>query len=278
MIKLIITDLDGTFLNSHGDYNRQLFTQVKQIMQEQGVNFALCTGKQCERVEELFGKEASDFWILGDSATRIKHSGEYIYQSLIDNALGREMIGVLEEVNKEPVIIACTAEGAFIRDSVSPQMLQKVKMSYAKVIQVADFSEVKYDFVKISVFDIKGRCPQIKPFLAPYFDKAYIVVSEDAWIDIADVGVHKGHTVEILQNQLNATAEETMVFGDGLNDIELMTRATWSFAMRNAFEETKRAATFITGTNDDDAVMTTIIRLLSLQDSGRQPQQAKHYD
>lgn len=71
MIKLIITDLDGTFLNSHGDYNRQLFVQVKQMMQDQGVHFALCTGKQCERVEELFGEEAGDFWILGDSATRI---------------------------------------------------------------------------------------------------------------------------------------------------------------------------------------------------------------
>ena len=40
-----------------------------------------------------------------------------------------------------------------------------------------------------------------------------------------------------------------------------MTRATWSFAMRNGFEETKRAANFITGTNDDDAVMTTIMWL-----------------
>ncbi|WP_156315704.1 HAD family hydrolase, partial [Kluyvera genomosp. 1] len=96
-------------------------------------------------------------------------------------------------------------------------------------------------------------------------DRAYIVVSEDAWIDIADVGVHKGHTVEILQQRLGVSAEETMVFGDGLNDIELMTRAAWSFAMRNAFEETKQAARFITGYNDDDAVMTTIEQVLKLQ-------------
>lgn len=265
MIKLIITDLDGTFLNSHGDYNRPLFPTVRKMMQAQGVAFALCTGKQCERVEELFGDQARDFWILGDSATRIKHQGEYVYQSLIANALGREMIACVEAVNPEVVIIACTPVGAFVRESVSPDMLQKVKMSYAKVTQVADFSVVQHDFVKISVFDIKGRCPQIKPHLAPWFDKAYIVVSEDAWIDIADAGVHKGHTVEILQKQLKVSAEETLVFGDGLNDIELMTRATWSFAMRNGFEETKRAANFITGTNDDDAVMTTIIRLLSLQ-------------
>lgn len=69
MIKLIITDMDGTFLNSHGDYNRELFTRVVQVMQEHDVHFAPCTGKQVERVEELFGEQSENFWILGDSAT-----------------------------------------------------------------------------------------------------------------------------------------------------------------------------------------------------------------
>lgn len=29
MIKLIISDLDGTFLNEHGDFNRALFHDIK---------------------------------------------------------------------------------------------------------------------------------------------------------------------------------------------------------------------------------------------------------
>ena len=65
MIKLILTDMDGTFLNSQGDFNRELFKQVKQLMTEQEVVFAPCTGKQSERVEEIFGEDAADFWILG---------------------------------------------------------------------------------------------------------------------------------------------------------------------------------------------------------------------
>lgn len=51
MIKLIITDLDGTFLNSHGDYDKKLFLEVRQVMMHKRVHFAACTGKQCERVE-----------------------------------------------------------------------------------------------------------------------------------------------------------------------------------------------------------------------------------
>lgn len=60
---------------------------------------------------------------------------------------------------------------------------------------------------------------------------------------------------------------ETMAFGDGYNDIELLAMAEYSFAMRNAFEETKEVANFITGYNDANAVQETIKRMLALQSS-----------
>lgn len=45
MIKLVISDMDGTFLNSAGDFNRPFYKEVKQLMDQQGVQFAACTGK-----------------------------------------------------------------------------------------------------------------------------------------------------------------------------------------------------------------------------------------
>ncbi|MEG3033335.1 MAG: HAD hydrolase family protein, partial [Enterococcus sp.] len=83
MIKLIISDLDGTFLNSQSTFDEKLYQEVRQHMDQQNVVFAPCTGKQCERVEALFQNVGTkDLWILGDSATRIKHDGQYIYESL----------------------------------------------------------------------------------------------------------------------------------------------------------------------------------------------------
>lgn len=264
MIKLIITDMDGTFLNSHGDFNRPLFAEVKELMHTKGVKFALCTGKQCERVEELFGDDVHNFWILGDSATRIKHKGEYVYQSLIKNSLGLEIINTLESVRDEHVVIACTPNGAVVKGSIAPHLLNKVRKSYTNVRLVGDYAELTDDFVKITVYDEQGRCHDTKPHLAEFFDKAYIVVSEAAWIDIADAGVHKGTTVEKLQTMLGVAPEKTMVFGDGLNDIELMEKGAYSFAMRNAFDETKAVANYIARSNDEDGVMKTIVHMLNL--------------
>lgn len=39
MIKLVLTDMDGTFLNNSGDFNRELYKDVKKLMKEKGVVF-----------------------------------------------------------------------------------------------------------------------------------------------------------------------------------------------------------------------------------------------
>lgn len=265
MIKLVITDLDGTFLNSKGDFDYEYYLRIKVLMDIQNVVFAVCTGKQCERVEELFKQNIKDIWILGDSATRIKHNGEYIYESLLSNNLGLSIIEKLEGIDYEYVIIACTPTAAFIKSSVSKEEAKIVRGSYAVVKTIETFKEIKEDFVKVTVFDSKLRCLQSVTELDYFNDRVYIVASEAAWIDISNFNVHKGSTVQKLQKILGITKEETMAFGDGLNDIELMNAARYSFAMSNAFDEIKARAAFVTKSNNENGVLKTIEKILELQ-------------
>ena len=234
-------------------------------MQKKEVVFAVCTGKQCERVEELFGEELSqEIWILGDSATRIKHRGQYVYESLLKNALGLTVIEKLEQIASDHVVIACTPTAAFIKATTPADQAKMVRRSYAVVKTVDNYQDITEDFVKITVFDSKERCFESVLELEEFKEQAYIVASEAAWIDISNAGVHKGTTVEELQKMLQVTKEETMAFGDGLNDRELLETATYSFAMRNAFEEIKDIAAFVTKSNDENGVLDTIEKILAL--------------
>ena len=52
-----------------------------------------------------------------------------------------------------------------------------------------------------------------------------------------------------------------MVFGDQLNDIEMLGQAYYSFAVGNARPEVKKAARFLADTNVNDGVLK-ILRLL----------------
>lgn len=266
MIKLIISDLDGTFLNEHGDYDRELFARVYQKMVQHDVHFVACTGKQCERVEELFGDYSNKIWIVGDSATAIKYNGKFIYRSFLRNDLGQRIIKTLQQTAINHVIIACTAKGAVLQSDVAESLKQKMRQSYANILEVDDLTSITDDFVKITVYDENEQCPQIRTHLTPFDNDAYIVVSEAAWIDITEYNVHKGNTIKKLQQLLDVSYQQTMAFGDGYNDIELIEQAQYSFAMRNAFDDTKAVAKFITGFNTESAVLKTIELMLVLQE------------
>ena len=69
------------------------------------------------------------------------------------------------------------------------------------------------------------------------------------WIDTMDPAVNKGNAVKLLQESLEILPEETMAFGDQLNDIEMLKRAYYSFAVSNARPETKLAARFLADSN-----------------------------
>ena len=53
---------------------------------------------------------------------------------------------------------------------------------------------------------------------------------------------------------MNITSEQTMVFGDYLNDLEMLEAAFYSYAMKNAHEDVKKTARFITESHNNFGV------------------------
>ncbi|MFS0560729.1 HAD-IIB family hydrolase [Terribacillus sp. 179-K 1B1 HS] len=265
MLKLVVTDLDGTFLNNKGSFDRELFSETYKMMKENGVIFAACTGKQCERVEELF-EGHSDIWVLGDSATRIKNDGELIRDFPLDKKLGIDLIRHIQVYDLGLVVIACTGETAYVRSDISEAEYKIVRGSYKELRKLNDLTAIPSELVKITVYDKRHRSVKLKQHLLDqtYSEPVYMVASEPAWLDITAADVHKGKTVQILQELVGATKAETMSFGDGENDVELMNIADYSFAVANACENTKAAASFVTKANEENGVLLTIKKMIHL--------------
>ena len=82
------------------------------------------------------------------------------------------------------------------------------------------------------------------------------------WLDIMEKGVNKGAALNTIQESLEIFREETMAFGDNLNDLELLAAAEESYAIGNAREEVKKAAKYVTDTNVNDGVLKEIRKLV----------------
>lgn len=73
-------------------------------------------------------------------------------------------------------------------------------------------------------------------------------------IEINPKGVNKGNAMIMLGTLLGIPREEIMAFGDGSNDLCMMTEVGKGVAMANGTEEVKAAADYITVTNDEEGV------------------------
>ncbi|MBM6387731.1 MAG: HAD family hydrolase [Paenibacillus sp.] len=266
MIKLVVTDLDGTFLNNKGLFDIELFNKVHAEMQKQGITFVACTGKQCERVEKLFGEHGEGIWVLGDSAARIKKDGEVVKEFSIDRELALQSIKTIQRFAPDLTLIVCASDAAYVHSSIPEEMYNVVKSSYEQVKKIDSFQEIDSRFIKITVYDTEERSSALRKHVEKTLGgQIYIVDSEPKWLDITALHTHKGETVKKLQELLGVTYEETMSFGDGENDVELMAIAKYSFAVSNACENTKRAARFITKSNEENGVLLTIQDCMDLQ-------------
>jgi hydroxymethylpyrimidine pyrophosphatase-like HAD family hydrolase len=61
---------------------------------------------------------------------------------------------------------------------------------------------------------------------------------------------------------LHITKEETLVFGDYHNDIEMMQQAGYSVAMQNGHQDIKELATITTESNDNFGVEVVLEKML----------------
>ena len=88
-------------------------------------------------------------------------------------------------------------------------------------------------------------------------------ISGVPFLEIAAAGVSKESTLAMLADEHGITPEETMAFGDSINDVGMLAWAGHGVAMGNAWDEAKAVAREITADHDEDGVAVVVERLLS---------------
>ena len=73
-------------------------------------------------------------------------------------------------------------------------------------------------------------------------------------VDILPKGASKAKAILLLQEKFGLAIEDTIAFGDGLNDIEMLEVVGFSVAMGNGHAEALKRATYITEHVDEDGL------------------------
>lgn len=253
MIKLIVSDIDGTLVEDGGSkLNPELYEVILRL-KEQGIYFAAASGRHAASIEYLFQPIRDKIFYIGDNGAYLGCYGRSLFQTEYKQELAMEMIGDMKAAGLD-VLVDC-ADCVYI-DSKNEKFVDWLANGYHfRMTRMEDLRDLKVPIVKIAACKMDGIAKYAPPFMEKYGKDLKVTLSGFQWLDTMDPGVNKGNAVRILQEGLEILPEETLAFGDQFNDIEMLKQAYYSFAVANARPETIEAARFLADANVKDGVL-----------------------
>lgn len=288
MIKLIVSDMDGTLLNENVDISDANLSAIRRA-QEEGIHFAIATGRDFP-MADLYLREY-DFscpLILSNGAQFFDEKGTNVYNRGLEKKHVRQMLNM---INGNPTLHVelVTTEGVYSdskenRADMLASMLSDLnpdltfeeakekagdRIDEMEIFFVDRLEDVVDDessvILKLTVHTLEGT-----DILEPVKEKLYdsipdlaITSSSVKNLEINHVDAQKGIAVSQLAKELGLDSSQVMTIGDNLNDVSMLEWADYSVAVENAAPEAKAAAKFQTSSNRQNGVAEAISRVLN---------------
>lgn len=261
MIKLICSDIDGTLLpEGTAEINPEIFEVIRKL-KEKDILFAAASGRPYSSMVKLFESVKDDIIFVSENGAYVCCRGYLMSEEVIE---WRDVCEWVEEVRKIPdASFTLDAEGGLYSESRDPEFLDLVRLGYrSQLTIVKDALAERRHINKISVYR-KHDIEKVAEDMVPrWSERLHCTIAGDIWLDFMSKESNKGHAIREIQKILRISPDETMVFGDNLNDLEMLAAATESYAVANAAEPVRKAAKHIADSNVNDGVLKVIRTLL----------------
>ncbi|MBC5636523.1 Cof-type HAD-IIB family hydrolase [Ornithinibacillus sp. BX22] len=244
---IVFFDIDGTLL----DHDKKLPRSTKEAIQElqrKGHIVAIATGRGPFMFKNLLNE-------LGIN-TYVSYNGQYVVvegEEVYTNSLQMPTLKNLTDqalANGHPVLFmdpdgmnANVPEHPHITESISELKIGLPSYNPHYYEDNAIFQSL--------LFCVEEEEQQyIDAF--PEFD---FVRWHRLSTDVLPKGGSKAYGIEKVMEKLHIPEENRYAFGDGLNDVEMLTKIPNSVAMGNGVEEAKNAAKYVTKSVDEDGIL-----------------------
>lgn len=246
MTKLLLLDIDGTLLNSQ----KELPASAKEALQEARLNgheLAIATGRAPFMFEEL-REELNIPNYISFNGQYIVHQNKQIHTEALNPDILNSILDFAER--RDHPIVFMNEEKMISSIDFHPDIDESIKtLKFPHPLMEKDF-HLKNDIYQALVFCEKEEEAQYHET----FPEMQFVRWHRLSADILPKGGTKASGIKHLIHATGHSIEDTIAFGDGLNDLQMMDIAGISVAMDNGHEETKKRATYVAEHVDNDGL------------------------
>lgn len=266
--KILFIDLDGTLLKDDKTISEKNREAVRRVV-ETGNYLVIATGRAIESGRKI----AMDLGIAKTGCYIVSYNGSVIYDCAADHILEQKRLPVEDT---EYLISEAQKAGIYIQAYSNSQVLS---VAYTKELDFYTKENGSSYRIEPDVWSLIDSEPP-KLLLISLEDKSVLekfqndhrewekgrcisFFSCDRYLEYCPQGATKAHGIEFLTKFLNIQKENTVAVGDQENDIPMIRSAYIGCAMKNAPDQVKEQADYVTEhTNNEDGVAEVIEKFI----------------
>jgi Cof subfamily protein (haloacid dehalogenase superfamily) len=283
-MKLIISDLDGTFLNSKHEVIPENVEALKAA-QNEGIEIALATGRNygnvlalCQRAglrphvisnngAFVYDKDGNQIKAIGLNKEQVKEALDwlkyrnYFYTLCTDHS-------VYMPVNAHALLTSDYENAINHVRKMTPEKLKEgidIFLTLDSAVFINDFNEIiEQDLIfgNISAITLDhDKLLHGREYFSNYPGMSMTIAGRDIF-EMIHPSVSKGNALDHLAAHLNVSLNDIMAIGDNFNDISMLKKVGISVAVANAEEEVKHICKYVSLSNDDNGVAHIIQKML----------------
>ena len=258
MIRLIATDMDGTFLDDKGQFDMERLKHLLAQFQEKGIYFAVASGRGFLSLEKLFADVRDDIIFIAENGSLVEYQGQDLYEATMSRDF---YLTTFEKLKTSPYVdinklLLTGKKGSYVLDTVDENYLKESQHYNENIQKVADFSEITDEIFKFTTNFSEETVADGEAWVNENVAGVKAMTTGYKSIDIVLDYVDKGVALVELAKKLGLEMDQVMAFGDNLNDLHMMQVVGHPIAPENARPEILAVAKEVIGHHAAQSVMT----------------------
>lgn len=246
MIKLFVTDLDGTLLGQENYIDEKDKQALAELVQN-GVELAVASGRMDREIVKVLK-------LVGQTGHRISQNGGFVYDRN-DNLVHSETFKpelskrLYDAITKNDFNHTVSTADEIYVPHKTEQMKLLEEILFFPIIETPNLAHQFNESIVPSKFSLLGETEdllKIKEELNGQFTgemESYL--SDKHCVDMVPKGISKALGLNHLLENIKVSPEEMACIGDSFNDIPMLEMTPNSYAMASAHPEVKNSASHV---------------------------------